>query len=188
LTPNVRERNLVPFIIYEIKIKGLYLHWARKKQSFPEALRNGRANYPIFEELIREVTGLQKATTFDHQSSKGEIYEQKSYLEPVMYPKKGKLFHISRSKTFGANNEGPTYKKLLDAGNYKAAKEKLMPDYKKINYFIFTNTGEYEPNTPFRFVVMPRKDVLSILDKKDPRRISRLDMLNLSNGRIILTK
>ena len=70
-------KNLVPYTLYEVGIKSLELNLTSGvTYQFPETLANGRANYILFEELIRKMTGLTKAKNSDHKDDTGKTYEQ----------------------------------------------------------------------------------------------------------------
>ena len=161
--------------LYELGVKRLNLITSNGKIfSFPEALRNGRSSYVIFENLIRELTGLESVRHFDHIDQKGNIYEQKSYKDPQIHPKSSPEFQCSSSNTFGANNYGPKVKKLLKKGDYPGAL-KLCKDlsYKEIDFFIFTNTSQWSPKVPLRFFMVSKANVLKSLSKTDPRLVCR---------------
>jgi len=65
--------------LYEIAVKRLVLQLANGADLvMDKALANGRANYVIFEELIRHFTGLLETTGSDHKDSDAKTYEQKS--------------------------------------------------------------------------------------------------------------
>lgn len=161
--------------IYEMGVKRLNLITsAGKTFSFPEALKNGRSSYIIFENLIRELTGLEKVKHFDHIDSKGNVYEQKSYKDPQLFPKSASEFQCSSSNTFDANNYGPKIKKMLKKGDYESAL-KLCKElsYDEIDFFIFTNTSQWSPKIPMRFFIVSKTNVLKSLSKTDPRLVSR---------------
>jgi hypothetical protein len=161
--------------LYELGLKRLNLITnSGKIFSFPEALKNGRSSYVIFENLIRELTGFEKVKHFDHIDQKGKVYEQKSYKDPQIHQKSSPEFQCSSSNTFGANNYGPKIKRLLNKGDYPGAL-KLCKDlsYNEIDYFIFTNTSQWSPQIPLRFFAVSKTNVLKSLSKTDPRLVCR---------------
>ena len=183
------SKNLVPYTLYEVGIKSLELNLTSGvTYQFPETLANGRANYILFEELIRKMTGLTKAKNSDHKDNTGKTYEQKAYKDPAIYPKlNDDLFHTSASSTFGANNKGPKIKKLLESGDYQAALaicKETGYDYN--DFYIYTNTKQYKSSFPLRYFVMPKADVLAILEADDPRKISRKVILAKITNTVVL--
>jgi hypothetical protein len=180
---------LEPFVMYEVQIKALALTLkSGKSYEFPDTLKNGRANYILFEELIRAITGLTKEKQSDHVSSTGKKYEQKAYADPEAYPEsKFDYFQTSASSTFAANNNGPRIKKLLEASSYEEALQ-ICKDtgYSKNDFYIYTNTSGFSVEIPFRYVVIPVSDVLKMIDKNDPREISRKEILSKVSRKEIL--
>jgi hypothetical protein len=175
-------QNLEPFVLYNVSIASLKLTLkSGKEYEFPEALANGRANYILFEELIRAITGLRKTTQSDHTGAKGERYEQKAYFDQHKYASISyDEFQTSASSTFGANNFGPTIKRHLENSEYQKALEIChQTGYDKNDYYIYTNTRGYSLDIPLRYLVVPKPTVVSILNKRDPRLISRSRVLDL---------
>lgn len=172
--------NLEPYTMYEVQIESLKLNLKNgKSYEFPDTLANGRANYILFEELVRALTGLRKTTGSDHTGQNGRIYEQKAYKDTVLYPgTEHDLFQTSASSTFGANNKGPVIKKLLEANDYESAlKICRKTGYDKNDFYIYTNTKSFQPTVPLKYFVVPTVDVISNLDPSDPRLISRKTLL-----------
>ena len=90
-----------------------------------------------------------------------------------MYPEHDD-FQTSASSTFGANNKGPLIKRLLDNGDYQSAlKICIETGYEKNQAYVYTNTRKYIAEVPFRYIIVPKLDVLDMLSKEDPRLISR---------------
>lgn len=176
------------YVMYEINIKRLALVLADDRELvFPEALSNGRANYVIFENLVRHFTGLVKTKGSDHKDEDGKNYEQKAYEDPELYPRSSDLFRFSASNTFGANNQGPKIKALLEAGEYDAALEICKKTgYDKNDFYIFTNSGSYKPTIPFRYFIVPKTDLLNFLDSEDPRMVSRSHLISLIKSKVVL--
>ena len=177
-----------PFVLYRLEISRLSLDLnSGSSISMPEALKNGRANYIIFEELVRKLTGLKKATGSDHKDSEGRTYEQKSFVDERIDPT-GDMFRTSSSSTFGANNHGPKIKQFLSDGDYPSALNLCMETgYNKNDFYIYTNTGQYEVSVPFKYLVIPKNSVISLLSKTDPRMISRKEILELSTSEVEIT-
>jgi hypothetical protein len=176
------------FTMYEIRVDRLALVLADGSEKvFPEALASGRANYMLFEALVRDFSGLTKTTGSDHKDSSGLTYEQKAYEDPEAYPKSKDIFRCSSSSTFGANNHGPKVKQYLVKGDYPAAlricKEK---GYDKNDFYVFTNSGNFVSTVPFRYFIIPKDVVVANLDLEDPRLISRSKLLSMIESKIVL--
>lgn len=175
-------------VMYEVNIKSLDLVFEDRTSFYPESLHNGRASYVVFEELCRELTGLQKGSGNDHIDEAGRSYEQKSYEDKELFPRKKGVLSLGASSTFGANNNGKAVKKLIDAGDYKGALEfckKVKNGYDGIDFFVFTNTGGFNVKIPFRFFVLEKETVMSHLDSKDPRKASRDSLLSVLKPKIV---
>lgn len=174
--------------IYEIGVDRLSLFLSDgSEHSFDSALSNGRANYVIFEELIRIFSGLAKANGSDHKDSEGNTYEQKSYKDESLYPNSEDLFRCSSSSTFAANNHGPRVKALLAAGDYEAALEVCKrTGYDKNDFYIFTNTGGFKPKSTLRYFIIPTGELLANLDSKDPRMVSRSTLISLAKSKVVI--
>lgn len=182
-----------PFILkegtlYELEVRKINLITNLDRIfSFPEALKNGRSSYIIFEDLIRELTNLQKIPHFDHGDEFGNVYEQKSYKDKQLHPNAKSEFQCIASSTFGANNNGPKIKNMLKRGNYSGAL-KICKDlgYDNIDYFIFTNTSQWNPRIPFRFFLVSKQNVLRSLSKSDPRLVCRDRLMAMIRRRTLL--
>jgi hypothetical protein len=173
-------QNLEPYSLYEVGIKSLILTLKNGTQyEFPDTLANGRANYILFEELIRKLTGLKKTSGSDHTAPNGAKYEQKAFNDTILYPgEKNDLFQTSASSTFGANNNGPRIKRLLEASDYESAlKICRVTGYDHNDFYVYTNTKGFKPTVPLKYFVVPTIDVISNLDPSDPRLISRAMLL-----------
>ena len=176
--------------IYEVRVTDLVLAIAppisesnleKTFWDFSETLENGRANYILFESLVRRIAGLHKTTGSDHVDVNGKIYEQKSYKDPELHPGDKDHFQVSSSNTFGANNLGPTVKKLVDSGKYDEAFEIVNEHgYAKNDFYIVTNTGGFKPSIPLRFMVLKTEDLLKCLDEVDPRLAIKSKVLSLA--------
>jgi hypothetical protein len=92
-----------------------------------------------------------------------------------LYPEdKHDLFQTSASSTFGANNNGPRIKRLLETNDYESAlKICRVTGYDHNDFYIYTNTKGFKPTVPLKFFVVPTIDVISNLNPSDPRQISR---------------
>ena len=177
------------YTLYEMELDRLVLNTKSGREFvFPEALSNGRANYIIFESLIRNITGLVKTSGSDHKDELGKKYEQKSYEDPDLYPKSEDLFRCSSSSTFSANNHGPKVDAYIEKGEYEKALELCKSTgYNKNDFYIFTNTGRYAPSVPFRFFIVEKKVLLENLDLKDPRLVSKTVLFNMLKSKIKIT-
>ncbi len=176
------------FTMYEIRVTRLALVLADGSEKvFPDALASGRANYMIFEALVRDFAGLEKTTSSDHIDSKGRTYEQKAYEDPELYPKSNDLFRCSSSSTFGANNDGPKVKKFLENNDYASALELCkVKGYNKNDFYIFTNSGSFKTEIPFRYFIIPKDDLVAELDSEDPRMISKTKLFNMIQTKVVL--
>lgn len=176
------------FTMYEIKVDRLALVLGDKTEKvFPEALSSGRANYMLFESLVRDFSGLTKTTGSDHRDSSGRTYEQKAYEDPEEYPESKDLFRCSSSSTFPANNFGPKIKNHLNGGDYLSALNICKETgYDKNDFYVFTNSGNFVSTVPFRYFIIPKDDVVTNLDLEDPRLISRRKLLSMIKSKIVL--
>jgi hypothetical protein len=173
-------RNLEPFVLYKCDILSLKLEISGGREfEFPETLSNGRANYILFEELVRNLTGLAKTRQSDHVAGDGTTFEQKAFFDSEKFPElKYDLFQTSASSTFGANNNGPRIKRLLSDGKYEDALEICKATgYSKNDFYIYTNTRGFKVDCMFKYFVIPTQDVLHLLDAQDPRLVSRSKLL-----------
>jgi hypothetical protein len=151
----------------------------------------------MFERLVRDLFGLRQAKGSDHVDPvTGLMYEQKSYVDPE-HPayKVGQVFQTSASSTFGANNVyrdelGPLRlpgKSFRESGTWEAAlKICQRTGYNKNDGYIYTNTGGFTMNYPFRCMMFPKQTVLSLLSKDDPRFIRVEQMLSMARQRLPL--
>jgi len=176
--------TIKPFVMYETKIKDFTLNLEDGRSFwFPETLSNGRSSYIAFEWLVRELAELYKAKTTknDHVDNVERLYEQKAYLDPSVDPKNTHdRFEVCPSSAQGMNNVGPTIKALLDDGDYHTAYEICVESGYGLNdFYVFTNTRQFDVSVPFRFFIVPTETLLEHLDKEDPRYISRSTLLSL---------
>lgn len=174
-------KNFEEFSLYEVKLESLQLTLSSgPKLEFPEMFANGRASYVMFEQLIRYLTGIEKAKGSDHQISKNVRCEQKAFSDIELYPETtSDYFHTSASSTFPPNNFGPTIKTMLANNDYKGALRICRETgYDHNDFYIYTNTKGFRNEVPFRYVVVPTSFVLSNLNPADPREISRKAFLN----------
>jgi hypothetical protein len=172
--------NLEPYSLYEVQIESLVLTLKNgSKYEFPDTLANGRSNYILFEELVRALTGLTKTAGSDHTALDGTKYEQKAFKDTILYPgEKNDLFQTSASSTFGANNNGPRIKRLLETNDYESAlKICRVTGYDHNDFYIYTNTKGFKPTVSMKYFVVPTIDVISNLNPSDPRQISRKKLL-----------
>jgi hypothetical protein len=182
-------QNLKPYVLYEVGLESLQLKLSSGAvYEFPDTLANGRANYILFEELLRKLTGLSKAKHSDHEDSNGKTFEQKAYKDPAIYPDPDDdFFQTSASTTFGANNNGPKIKKLLEGGDYDSALAICKETgYNKNDFYIYTNTKQFNVSFPLRYFVMPKADVLVYLTTHDPRLVNRKTLLAKITETVVL--
>ena len=181
--------NLTPYTLYEVQIESLKLTLKNGSYyEFPDTLANGRANYILFEELVRALTGLRKTTGSDHTSSDGSIYEQKAFKDLELFPgDENDLFQTSASSTFGANNKGPVIKRLLETNDYESAlKICCETGYDKNDYYIYTNTKSFQPIVAMKYFIVPKEDVLANLSATDPRLISRKALMKKVTSKVAI--
>ncbi len=178
-------RSFEPYVLYELGVASLTLNLAGGGSiDMTGTLANGRSNYLLFEQLVRDLIGLERTAGSDHVAADGCRYEQKAYTDPQIDPA-ADLFQTSASSTFGANNNGPKVKAFLEAGDYPGALAICAATgYDHNDFYIYTNTRSYNPSVPFRFLIVPKVDVVGLLDASDPRLISRSVVL----GRVTRTE
>jgi len=190
------------YVLYEANFKGLYLELdSGAKLDMNFALKNGRSSYIIFEHLVSLLSGLKansQGGDADLASSAGIKYEVKAYKDPVAHPTvRDDLFHTGASSTFGANNIGqnvinPALKRAREnpetrSEEYAIALEACMnAGYSHNDYYVYTNTAQYEFGTPFRYIVIPTAKVIELLDSNDPRLISRSAILGMAKRTEVL--
>jgi hypothetical protein len=162
-----------PYVLYELPISSLILTTKSGASiEMNEGLSNGRANYVLFQSLVARCTGLLEGSE-GAASDLSEGHEVKAYYDHELYPENDD-FQTSASSTFGANNKGPIIKRLLAEGDYGSAlKICTETGYEKNQAYVYTNTRKYIAEVPFRYIIVPKDDVLEMLSKDDPRLISR---------------
>ena len=165
--------NRRPYVLYELPIAALTLTTKSGASiEMNEGLSNGRANYVLFQSLVARCTGLLEGSE-GAASDLSEGHEVKAYYDHELYPENDD-FQTSASSTFGANNRGPVIKRLLGAGDYQSAlKICSETGYDKNQAYVYTNTRKYVAEVPFRYIIVPKDDVVRMLSKEDPRLISR---------------
>jgi hypothetical protein len=184
--------NNKPHILYEVKLKALVLEVDRgAKFDATHLLANGRANYILFENFIAQCAGLSpnsQGGASDLCDDLGCGYEVKSYKDPDSFPgTRNNMFHTAASSTFGPNNHGPAIKRLLNTGNYaEALKICRESGFNKNDFYIYVNSAQYDVSVPFRYIILPTSEVLSLLSKEDPRLISRVDILSRARKTITI--
>lgn len=168
-----------PGVCYQVPLGGLSVRVAGVDIDVSDTLRNGRANYVLFQRLTGLLAGLAGNTEGGGSDLVGgdATYEVKAYADPVLHPGRsvaGQRIHTAASSTFGPNNKGPVVKRLLEAGDYAAALRVCVESgYAKNDFYIYTNTRGFRPTVPFSYVVLPTATVLAHLSPDDPRVISR---------------
>jgi hypothetical protein len=174
---------------YELDLESLDLKLKTGDPlSMTEALASGRANYIIFENLVRKITGLDEGKGCDHQDENGRRYEQKAFSDVDLYPSSKDTFQVSPSSTFPANNNGPEIQRLLDAGKYLDALEvckTVKNGYNSNDFYVLTNTANFRPTVPFRYFIVESKELLRHLSKADPREVSKESLFAVLKPKII---
>lgn len=168
------------WVLYELHLSALLLQTSEGQAlDFTGALSNGRANYILFQSLAGRCTGLAVGTE-GAGSDLAEGHEVKAYPDPTLFPgSRHDLFHTAASSTFGPNNRGKEVNALVARGDYAAALEICrITGYDKNEAYIYTNTARFSPQVPFRYLIVPTADVLTLLDPRDPRLISRAALLS----------
>ncbi len=184
--------NNSPFVLYEVDLQSLKLGFGNGSElDVSHLLSNGRANYIIFEYLISTFSGIganSQGAKSDLRDIAGYNYEVKSYQDVTAHPSpKVDLFHTASSSTFGANNHGPTVKKLIDAGMYREALQICREKgYDKNDFYVYINSAQYRIGVALSYVIIPKQDVLRLLSKSDPRLISRRDILGLVTKKVVI--
>ncbi len=174
-------------VIYELHLERLLLELSTGDTvDVSHALLNGRANYIMFERLVGDLVGLGAGTQGGGSDLAGEGgigYEVKAFKDVELHPgDKDDLFQTSASSTFGANNNGPKVKRCLDDDDYLGALAICKETgFDKNDFYIYTNTRQYNPKVPLRFIIVTKPDVLGLLSKEDPRLISRKRVLALAS-------
>lgn len=172
------------YVLYELHLSSLILELTDGSQvDVSHALSNGRANYIMFEKLVGDLVGLEAGTQgggSDLSDGAGNGYEVKAFKDAGLHPEpSADMFQTSASRTFGANNLGPKIKALLDEDQYEQALELCRETgYDKNDFYVYTNTRQFDPEVPLRFIILPTSDVLAGLSRDDPRLISRQHVLN----------
>ena len=181
-----------PNVLYEVKLKGLVLEIDRGSTfDATHLLANGRANYILFENFIAQCAGLSansQGGASDLCDDRGRGYEVKSYRDPESFPgSRNDMFHTAASSTFGPNNHGPTIKRLLQSGKYaEALKICRESGFDKNDFYIYVNSAQFDVSIPFRYIILPTREVLSLLSREDPRLISRTDVLACARTRVAI--
>jgi len=175
------------YVLYEASIRRLVLETLDgENYDATHLLDNGRANYILFENFIADRLELRpnsQGGASDLVNDLGEGYEVKSFRDIEAFPReKDDFFHTAASSTFSANNKGPIVKGLLDAGDYEAALSLCRETgYDKNACYVYVNSAQFSIEVPLRFIIIPTTDVLRLLSKEDPRKISRREVLGLAN-------
>ena len=169
-------------VIYSCRIDSLTVNLGGVTVDVTNTLKSGRTNYETFESIICKLLPLKKGTGIDLIDSVGNKYEVKGYLDDKAHPGNTRVLdsvHTAASKAFGPNNSGPRISKLVRENEYGEALSICKSlSYDKIDYFIYTNTRQFDNSQPFKFMVVEKTDVMSWLDRKDPRCISRQVLLD----------
>ncbi len=156
-----------------------------------DTLSNGRSNYTLFQDLVARIAGLEKGTEgagSDLTDASGKGYEVKSFKDRERYKFKGnpeqgddKIHTAASSTGYGNNQDKEGVKRCLKDDDYLGALAICKETgFDKNDFYIYTNTRQYNPKVPLRFIIVPKPDVLRGLSKKDPRLISREQVLALA--------
>ncbi len=202
MTDRLEPRATETFTLYSAKFEGLFLEVSSGiKLDMNFALKNGRSSYILFEHLVARLSGLNansQGGDADLASEGGFKYEVKAFKDWSAHPlPKDDLFHTGASSTFGANNVGRAVVnpalKLMKAEpqnrdiHYQTALDACKEaGYSKNDYYVYTNTAQYEIGTDFSYMIFPTATVLENLDRDDPRLISRATLRGLIKREIVL--
>lgn len=184
--------SCLPYVLYEIRLRSLILTTEKETHfNASKLLANGRANYILFENFIAHLTGLNsnsQGAASDLCDSSGRGYEVKSFKDVETHPAaKDDEFHTAASSTFGPNNHGPKIKKLLEDGNYEGAYRICCETgFDKNDFYIYVNSAQFNILRPLRFIVVPTAEVMALVSRNDPRKISRRDVLALAKSKVEL--
>ena len=174
-----------PHVLYSLHVSQLSLHLGSGTSiDFTDILSNGRSNYILFQRLTAICAGMTPGSEggdSDLISRHGQHVEVKAYTDHQAYPHNtvaNTRIHTAASSTFGPNNKGPIIKNLLTQGRYQDALTICQQSgFDKNDFYVYTNTRNYTPTVPFRYLILPTTTVLTILSKEDPRTIHRSDLL-----------
>ena len=178
-----------PNCLYEIAIDSLQLNFIGAAPiDFTETLENGRSSYILFELLVARLAGLTtdgQGAGSDLADEAGVGYEVKSYRDPELYPQpRYDWFHTAASRYFGSNSSTREYKKYLEVDDRAAMLAMCKTaGFDHNEFYIYTNTGGYKPEIPFRYMIIPSEEVLRRLLPSDPRKVSRVALLEMCSGR-----
>ena len=180
-----------PYVLNEVHLSRLTLHLASEDYyDATHLLHNGRANYILFENFIADRLGLlpgSQGAASDLVSKSRLGYEVKSYRDPETFPNDKALFHTAASSTFSPNNKGPVVKGFLDVGDYGSALALCKETgYDKNDFYVYVNSAQFKIEIPLRFIIIPTRDVLQLLSPKDPRLISKRDILGMARRTEVL--
>ncbi len=185
---SIIEKHLELHVLYEIKVKTLDLSFgSNKKLNVLSTLSNGRGSYLIFESLIRNITGLKQGKKADHVNGKGELFEQKSFVDLENKPRNQGKIHTGASALFANHSGARAYKKLLKNHNYFEAMETCKKlGYASNSFYIYTNTGEFNVKVPFRFITVESKWVIDNVEMDNPAILMRKKLLDSIASKTIL--
>ena len=168
-------------VLYSCPIDSLTINLGGHEVNVTDTLKSGRTNYELFQYIICWFFSLKGGVGVDLVDPSGNKYEIKSFLDHDVHPRNGKkedLVHTAASKAFGPNNSGPIIKEMVRNNEYEKALSLCRElSYDKVDYFIYTNTRQFNPSQPFKFMAIDKDDVMNMLDPKDPRCISRRSLL-----------
>jgi hypothetical protein len=177
-------------VLYETEIKFVLeaIDAAKNKIKLDSILKNGRGSYLIFQDVAAYYAGLTGGTEGSGsdlvEEESGNGYEVKSYHDHVVFPEsRYDEVHCGPSSVFANNSSASKYKKLIQEEDYKSALELCFEKgYGKNDFYVFTNTSKFK-NGFFRYLVIHRDDLIKIVEKEDPAKVSRKKLLGTTNGK-----
>lgn len=171
-------------ILYETEIKFVLEAVDASKNiiKLDSILKNGRGSYLIFQDITSYYAGLEGGTEGSGsdliEEESGDGYEVKSYHDHIFYEhERYDEVHCGPSSVFANNSSASKYQKLIKEGNYKEALNLCYEKgYGKNDYYVFTNTSKFKSGF-FRYLVIHRDDLIKIVKKDDPAKVSRKKLL-----------
>lgn len=179
-------------VLYEVEIEFVLeaIDAAKNKIKLNSILENGRGSYLIFQDIAAHYAGLTGGTEGSGsdlvEEDSGDGYEVKSYHDHLLYTKpKHDEVHCGPSSVFANNSSAAEYKAFIKEKNYEGALNLCFEKgYNKNDYYVFTNTSKFKSGT-FRYLVIHRDNLVKIVNREDPAKVSRKKLLETTKNRKI---
>lgn len=152
--------------IYELDLGPLTISVNGNTKTLTKVLLNGRGSYLIMQDLIADHLGL----TSNSEGSDSDLKLENPFtkFEAKKLTDK-KNVHTASSALFGPNSSTKQFKEHR-AKSYNDALEFCRKNsYNKNDFYIY----HWNTLNKLKFIIVPTDFVVSNLDKKDPRLISR---------------